>query len=266
MADVVLSSTENNDGTYLLQGSATNSLTAGTGYTLVLTDGSTSVTSNSFVVVNPRTISSVQTSPSACVVGQACSISFTLGGGVSSVSLVYSGMSTGVVVSSTTSNPYAWTVPGSVTPGTYTITLTDTTNSAVTGTTGTFTIEAAPSLTVVSPTGASRWTRGIGYNVMWSSTGTLGALTLTMKKSGSPDVVLTTTGTYIFFCFFNFFNFFNFSKYKKNTCLQNKLSKLSCFFSRCSFFFVSFFFFFSFLWSATLCQSPTMDRIRSRLQ
>ena len=194
MADVVLSSTENNDGTYLLQGSATNSLTAGTGYTLVLTDGSTSVTSNSFVVVNPRTISSVQTSPSACVVGQACSISFTLGGGVSSVSLVYSGMSTGVVVSSTTSNPYAWTVPGSVTPGTYTITLTDTTNSAVTGTTGTFTIEAAPDIILQLPSSTTTWIQGSIGPVVWDKEGTTGStVTVSILRSGMTTIDATTS-------------------------------------------------------------------------
>ena len=99
MSDVVLSSTETNDGTYTISSGSTTSLTAGAGYTVVITDGSTSVTSSSFAVVDvPPSKSITMQTPSTCVQNTACIITYSATGGVTTVSLTFSGASSGTTI------------------------------------------------------------------------------------------------------------------------------------------------------------------------
>jgi hypothetical protein len=68
-----------------------------------------------------------------CIVGAACGLRFTTAGLVSNVKLTYfKGATNGVVVASTNASPYAWTVPGSLTAGTWYIRIEDVNDSSLT--------------------------------------------------------------------------------------------------------------------------------------
>ena len=200
MSDVVLSSTETNDGTYTISSGSTTSLTAGAGYTVFITDGSTSVTSFSFAVVDvpPSKSITVQT-PSTCVQNTACSIAYSATGGVTTVGLTFSGASSGTVVASTTDNPYFWAVPGNIAPGTYYVAGTDTSDSNVNGISGSFTVEAAPAIDIHLPTTATTWVHGSIGPVVWTTEGAMaGAATIQIMKAGMAtiDINADNDGSY----------------------------------------------------------------------
>jgi hypothetical protein len=190
MADIVLSSNENNDGTYTISSVTTTSLTASSGYTLVLADGSVSVTSSSFTVVNappPKSIT-IQT-PNLCVQSSLCSISFSKTGGVTTVRLSYSGASSGIVMSMTESSPYSWLIPSNLLPGTYYITGTDTNDAGVQGVSSSFTVEAAPKLTIQLPISSTKWIHGNVGSIVWTKEGSMSdTITISIMKSGMNTI------------------------------------------------------------------------------
>ena len=133
--DVVLASSTPNDGSHTVSTAQTTAIFAQSGYTIemITSVGSVTATSASFSVHVPASVAVDTGNPSMCIVGAACGLRFTTAGLVSNVKLTYfKGATNGVVVASTNASPYAWTVPGSLTAGTWYIRIEDVNDSSLT--------------------------------------------------------------------------------------------------------------------------------------
>ncbi|MCU1484562.1 MAG: Na-Ca exchanger/integrin-beta4 [Actinomycetia bacterium] len=87
---------------------------------------------------------------------------------------------------SAAANAYSWDIPISIaTAGglNYKVRVTSITNSAVTGVSGAFTINA-PTLTVTSPNGGESWVRGSTHNITWTTQMTVGYVKIDLYLNG----------------------------------------------------------------------------------
>ena len=193
VSDVILSSTESNDGSYEVSSVTTSELVAATGYTIEIKDSAaTAATSANFAVVNTppaKTVSMQAATPSPCVQGVACNIGYNVTGGVSGISMAYLGASSGSVVSSTTDNPFAWTVPLDVVPGVYYVTGVDSNDDTVSGITPSFTIESAPNIIIQYPSSTTQWIHGNIGEIRWNKVGTTSSVvTISILRSGMNPI------------------------------------------------------------------------------
>ena len=132
-SDVNLATNTANDGSFTVTTQQTTDIVPDSGYTVkVQHTGGTTVTSDSFTVYVPRAVDVDTSSPTKCIIGSLCSLVFTKQGLVTNVKITYyKGTTNGVVVASTSSSPYSWTVPNSLEAGAWSVRVEDASGSSV---------------------------------------------------------------------------------------------------------------------------------------
>ena len=107
-ADVVIASGESNDGVLTLSGGAIASIKAGSGYSLLVSDGNGNedTSTGTFQVnVADGVVVNSPVSGTICVKGSSCIVSWSTTGTLTSVNLIYSGASSGVIKMGATTSP-----------------------------------------------------------------------------------------------------------------------------------------------------------------
>ena len=200
-----LTSSTANDGVFEVSSAQTTSLDLGIEYTVVVNGGNgVAGTSGKFdVVAAPPTksISSVKTTPSTCISGQSCDVSWVVSGGISNVRVTFSGHASGVITETVAAQAgtHTWDVPADTSPGTYFITVLDAADSSTNAISLGFTIKDPPTITFLSPVSGVMWTIGQEELVRWTSnaipSATVLQILVTDKVSGDSAGFHTTGNT-----------------------------------------------------------------------
>ena len=195
-AEVVLASGETNDGILTLSGGTVASIPAGSGYSLVVSDGNghSDTSSGTFDVRGADGV--VVTSPiggTICIVGTPCSVGWTTTGTVTTVDLSYiggSGGGGGVLKHNAVSSPWTWTVPATLAAGEYIIRANA--GNGVVDTGSAFFVTEAQATTITSPSSNDVWVVGKSATIAWSVTN---ANALSPTDIGVTLEILDQTGT-----------------------------------------------------------------------
>lgn len=211
-ADVaVLSANEADDGAYAVSAAQVSGIPVATGYRVAIRDvasASVVATSGMFQVSASAPSASVTiTSPSAgssVTAGNSVTVTWTTTDSVGPLRLTYQGPASGTIGTGVSTSPYSWSTPSNLPQGSYVILIQDSNTPEVQDVSGSFTVAAAPAITVTSPTSADQWRTGRAQTISWAATSlSLSSVEIILRKGDTEVLTITpsapsgpSTGTY----------------------------------------------------------------------